>query len=122
MTGGLETAVESSRPVAYISIGNSDNKLPQQRWSTFATFVRRAVTQAAREPGGEILFEGYSLPNAPYQNACWALALPYDQTAVAQLKADLADLGGHFDQDSVGYAVAPVTEFLGHPKAAEQAA
>lgn len=111
----------SRRPVAYISIGNTDNKLTQQRWASFCTFTRAAVLRTANQPGGDILFEGYSTPDAPWQNACWALGLPYGQEDVAALKRELADIAHHFDQDSIAYALAPVTEFLGHPQVADAA-
>lgn len=102
----------SSSPVAYIGIGNSDNKLPQARWATFSSFVRAAVSNAARLPGGEQLGEWYSLPNAGHQNACFALRLPHDPAAVDKLKDDLRELGRFFDQDSVAWTEAPATEFL----------
>lgn len=110
----------STSPVAYIGIGNTDGKLSQARWGTFSSFVRAAVSAAGREPGGEVLGEWYSLPNAGFQNACFALRLPTDPATVDKLKDDLRELGRFFDQDSVAWACAPVTEFLSRAGTADQ--
>lgn len=102
----------SRSPIVYIGIGNTDGKLSQTRWATFSSFARAAVSAAAREPGGEVIGEWFSLPNAGFQNACFCVRLPTDQAVVDKLKDDLAELGRFFDQDSVAWAVAPQTEFL----------
>jgi len=48
---------------------NSDDKLSQEQWSGFVQQVRITLAQRARETHGE----WYSLPDQPYQNACFCM-------------------------------------------------
>jgi hypothetical protein len=96
---------------AYITIGNSDNKLTQAQWSEFRHAVDLAVSQAAAE-GACVQFHGYSLPAAPWQNAMWAIELPDDLPLVRQeLRHRVAQLAWIYNQDSIAWAQADV-EFL----------
>lgn len=90
----------------YASIGNSDDKLSQQRWHEFWVAFRNAVTEAAARVHGEWL----SIGCAPYQNACICADIP--AAKVADLKACLAELAADFRQDSIAWAEAR-TEFIG---------
>jgi hypothetical protein len=114
-----------STPVVYIGIGNSDNRLTQQRWSDFVSRVEyhvhtfthwTRITGAGLTPSGgaKVVWEGFSAPASPYQNACWCVSIPADASDddVTALKATLAACAVRFDQDSIAWAVAPVTELL----------
>lgn len=99
--------------VAYISIGNSDDKLPQAEWADFVRRVGYAVQMASEVAGGAVHGRWLSEPSSPWQNACWALQLPVNTTYVARLRATLAALAVEYRQDSIAWAVAPDTEFIG---------
>jgi len=89
----------------YVSIGNSDDKLPQARWHEYWIALRELVVRYAVEVHGEWL----SIPVSPYQNACLCFdVLPDDVTPV---KRELAGLAGRFGQHSIAWAEAQ-TEFL----------
>jgi hypothetical protein len=88
-------------PIAvYVSIGNSDDKLPQARWHEFWVEFRRTVVHHASQVHGEWL----SIGCAPYQNACICLELPAGNAN--GLKIDLATLAAEFGQDSIAWAEA----------------
>lgn len=89
----------------YVSIGNSDDKLPQADWSAFVQQFMIAV----RHRASRIYGEWYSLPNTIYQNAC--IAAEVNDPDVPLLRSELARLREAHHQDSVASAVAE-TEFL----------
>lgn len=99
---------------AYITIGNSDNKLTQAQWAEYVKLVYRAVSEAVAG-GAAVHFDGYSLSSSPWQNAAWALGLPDEPRAhartVARLRSELGELAGAYNQDSIAWAEATV-EFL----------
>jgi hypothetical protein len=101
----------------YASIGNSDDKLSQQDWARFCeAFANRVNTFASRIYG-----RWFSAPDAPFQNACVAFEIHDD--AIPGLQETLEDAAVRFGQDSIAWAVAPATRFLGPgggPPAAEQ--
>lgn len=84
----------------YVSIGNSDDKLTQARWSAFHKYVNAAVRTVACHVYGNWLSE----PSTPWQNSCIAFAITPDR--VPQLKARLRALAGEFGQDSIAWAQA----------------
>jgi hypothetical protein len=98
--------------VVYISVGNSDDKLPQARWATFVREVRRAVGQTGSYDGGQVHGDWYSSPTAQWQNACWCLQLPDDPLATKALRTYLSQLAAEYGQDSIAWAPAAQTEFL----------
>lgn len=49
-----------------IQIGNSDNKLTQREWSSFCKEIDSIVSNTI-----PVHFSGHSLPDKPWQNACW---------------------------------------------------
>jgi hypothetical protein len=88
----------------YISIGNSDDKLPQARWADFLTDMDGAIREHAIEVHGE----WHSLPDAPWQNACWCVVIAEPRplaSAVTRIRAN-------YGQESAAWAEAPVTHFI----------
>lgn len=96
--------------VAYVSIGNSDNKLSQSQWALFVQSVRRLLDDD--EHHVQIVFEGFAHPDSTWQNACWGLLLPNDRGPVELLRWRLARVAGLFRQDSIAWAEAERTEFI----------
>ena len=90
----------------YVSVGNSDDKLSQEQWSGFVQQVRITLSGRARETHGE----WYSLPDQPYQNACFCVV--FADTDVPLVKQELAKLREAWGQDSVAWAEVPVTQFI----------
>lgn len=93
---------------AYISIGNSDDKLGQHEWSVFW----RQVNNIIQNCPARIHFSGMAIPNAPWQNALWVLEL--DGVDVQQLRRDLNALRIAHQQDSIAwvYAYEDNAEFI----------
>lgn len=89
-----------ARITVYVSVGNSDDKLSQAQWSTFCQVVDNRVRRYAD------VIHGYwhSLPNAPWQNACWCAEVR--QSEAVKLKNRLQDACADFEQDSIAWAVA----------------
>jgi hypothetical protein len=90
----------------YVCIGNSDDKLSQQRWSAFYGQVSAAVRALAERIYGEWL----SAPASQWQNAC--IGFTITQTAASNLRDDLRALAGHFGQDSIAWSEVPADELL----------
>jgi hypothetical protein len=98
--------------IVYVSIGNSDDKLPQAEWSRFVREVDSSVRHHADAVHGFWL----SPPDAQWQNACWCVE--YQQldvwpTQVDEQKRWLGRVAQTYRQDSIAWAEAPTTEFLG---------
>jgi hypothetical protein len=102
-----------SYAVVYISIGNSDDKLTQSSWSAYVEDVDHVIRVAAEAPLGTVHGFWLSPSAGEWQNACWALQLPAATNAIYTLKHELAAIAVAFDQDSIAWAVAPDTEFIG---------
>jgi hypothetical protein len=90
----------------YVSIGNSDNKLTQDRWSTYQRVTRALLRKHALEIHGE----WYSAPTAGYQNACFCVV--FDDDTAELVKMRLAEIREDYRQDSVAWAEVPVTLFV----------
>jgi hypothetical protein len=88
----------------YASIGNSDDKLSQARWSQFVWAFRDCMGRFASVVYGEWL----SAPDSSYQNACVAIATEIP----LMLKAALATLAEEYGQDSIAWAEVAETEFI----------
>lgn len=86
---------------AYVTIGNSDDKLSQAAWSAFCDDVTFAVTDCARH-GGKIHAACFSMPSVPWQNAVWALEAEND--AADKLRIRLRRLAHRYRQDSIAWA------------------
>lgn len=96
--------------VAYIVIGNSDNKLTQKEWSEFCEAVDDAIRRKAG-PRMKIHGEWYSESSSQYQNACWSVEC-FDKYIVDGLKERLAFLAKEFKQDSIVWAPVANPEFI----------
>ncbi len=90
----------------YASVGNSDDKLTQQRWHEFWVRFRRKVLDYAERCHGEWL----SIGCAPYQNGC--ICFEITPVTAQSLKAELRIVAAEFGQDAITWAEAQ-TEFLG---------
>jgi hypothetical protein len=88
----------------YISIGNSDDKLTQKEWSSFAIDTAGAV----RKWGSQLHGEWLSLPHAQFQNACWCLEILEDD--MDGLRGELARLATQYQQDAIAWAEATFFE------------
>jgi hypothetical protein len=91
---------------AYVSIGNSDDKLTQAQWSEFHEIFVALIRKAATQIFGDWL----SASNAKWQNAC--VAFEINAEAAGRLKHALANLAAEFNQDSIAWAETAGTEFL----------
>jgi len=87
----------------HISIGNSDDKLSQVKWSEFIVAIETAICTCCSTTYGFWL----SVPSAPWQNACWAVE-PSDQNTFREI---LSHLAAEYGQESIAWAESP-TEFL----------
>ncbi|MEV4806787.1 hypothetical protein AB0K18_42905 [Nonomuraea sp. NPDC049421] len=89
----------------YVSIGNSDDKLPQAEWADFVTQVGYLMHKYCRVMHGFWL----SPSDWRWQNACWCIEVT--PATAAQLRAQLSDLCRRFRQDSIAWAEA-TTDFI----------
>jgi len=89
----------------YISIGNSDDKLGQREWCSFVARMDEAVAQEADHIHGR----WFSLPDAPWQNACWCVEV--SKGSGARLREAVASARGYYRQDSATWAETTV-EFI----------
>jgi len=94
-----------STKTVYVSIGNSDNKLPQAEWYYFACEVKIVAEMYSRAWHGTWSSETLSA----YQNAvfCFEVHPAHVETA----KDRLRELATRYGQDSIAWAEAE-TEFL----------
>jgi len=96
--------------IVYISIGNSDDKLPQADWAMFHSAVDGVIRRVGRRVHGAWV----SPSTDPWQNACWCVELDEDAVGDAVwLRGQLANLAVAYQQDSIAWAEAPTTDFLG---------
>jgi hypothetical protein len=109
---GLWKAVErmTGTITAYISIGNSDDKLSQREWAAFIQQVNGLVQRVESIYGGKTHGVWASLPYSEYQNACWCIEI--EPEVAKTLKLTLARYAAMFRQDSIAWAEA-VTHFIG---------
>jgi hypothetical protein len=89
----------------YASIGNSDDKLTQARWSEFHDKVTTAVRGLALQVYGDWT----SASVDPWQNACIAFEIGWETSE--RLQRDLGELAAEYDQDSIAWAEAD-TRFI----------
>lgn len=90
----------------YASIGNSDDKLTQYRWGVYVQSFLNTIRRHASQVHGE----WYSAPDAPWQNACCCFEVTPDSAIT--IRQDLNELRILHEQDSIAWAVAPLTEFI----------
>lgn len=91
---------------AYITIGNSDNKLSQQDWSAYCYLVEKLVQSYATH----VFFMGYTLPNGDYQNACFSFATTPE--VMTMIRGSLRNVARQFRQDSIALAVVGEVEMV----------
>jgi hypothetical protein len=94
---------------AYVTIGNSDDKLGQAAWSAFCDDVTYAVNSAAQD-GGRVHAACFSSPAVPWQNAIWCVELGNDRAEA--LQTALRRLAHRYRQDSIAYAEVDRVDFL----------
>lgn len=82
-----------------ILIGNSDNKLTQEMWSAFCSALEQEIAEAQ----SRIHFSGYSLPNKPWQNACWVIEVVETEWII--LRAELSRLARLYLQSEIAILV-----------------
>ncbi len=96
-----------------ISIGNSDDKLPQREWARFISAMRSLLKTSSFKI--TIHGEWFSAPDAQWQNANWCIEMPTatgaDFEQINALKAQLRLMAGSYDQDSIAFTPGLV-EFL----------
>lgn len=91
--------------IVHIAIGNTDNKLSQEAWAAYC----EEVSDACQLWHLTIHGSWFSLPNAPWQNACWALEV--HPSARDSLRRDLVQIAARYWQDSIAWNESE-TEFL----------
>jgi hypothetical protein len=91
----------------FVSIGNSDDKLSQEDWSLYVGRVNETLQSWADNVHGN----WRSLPDDPWQNACWAVE--FGAFDPQRAKVDLEEIAREFDQDSILWAEAQV-EFISY--------
>lgn len=96
-----------NRPVTiYLSIGNSDNNLTQGEWADYCRLIAVTVDRSSLQTHGE----WYSLPNSPFQNACWCFET--NEQWLPGLRAELRARAGQFRQESISLAIIVSQEFI----------
>ena len=90
----------------YVSIGNSDDKLTQAEWSQYVVEIIARVVSIGHAHGA-----WYSLPHAPYQNACWCVEFDNAED-LAEGREVATEVRRKWRQDSIAWAEAPRTEFI----------
>jgi hypothetical protein len=91
----------------HVAIGNSDNRLTQQEWSSYFHEVDLLVRSAAPHIHGTWL----SASESPYQNACWGFELSETGWYRRRVQDALREIAGRYGQDSVAWNESE-TEFL----------
>lgn len=92
-----------------IMIGNSDNKLTQQKWSEFVDKTRNLTRASLQNPNLNPYFMGGSPYDSPYQNACFVVGCPKEYLQILRIK--LSELANNYNQDAIAL-LAGTTEFV----------
>ncbi len=87
----------------YVSIGNSDDRLTQARWSSLTVELHNVAAEYASETHGF----WYSAPGVMWQNACMCIEIPPANVEAAQ--RELRRLAAEYGQDSIVWAEATTT-------------
>lgn len=92
-----------------VQIGNSDDKLSQQKWSQYCYIVGETIKLWANE----VHFSGGSEASAPWQNKAWVFVLSDDEqdAKLSRLKAKLIEYRTDFNQLSIAWTEGE-TEFI----------
>lgn len=81
-----------------IQIGNSDDKLTQKEWSAYVKKIERAIIKHA----SEVHFSGFSVGDAPWQNAAWVF-VPDPEGFTKYLPERLREIRTEYRQDSIAW-------------------
>lgn len=92
--------------IVYISIGNSDDELTQAEWSQYAVEIITRVVSIGATHGA-----WYSLPNTPYQNACWCVEFG-SAADLTEGREVATEVRKKWRQDSIAWAEVPETQFI----------
>lgn len=85
-----------------VQIGNTDNKLTQADWANFYNRCNNLVSDY-----GIVHFSGTSLPNSPWQNACFVI----EMSSMDDLYYQLGILAKSFKQNNIALTIGD-TEFV----------
>lgn len=91
---------------AYITIGNSDDKLSQSEWSQFCKDLEFIAAGVERTRWGT----WYSAPDAPWQNMCVCISMHVDY--LGALRGNLASIAKKWRQDTIALALVAETELV----------
>lgn len=91
---------------AYVSIGNSDDKLTQKEWADFVADVDRIF--ATHYPEVHVHGRWFSAPDVEWQSACWAIEYRAI-SASASLRSLLRTVTATYRQESIAWADATTT-------------
>lgn len=80
-----------------IQIGNSDDKLPQKKWSEFMALIHHKIKRYAHE----LHFTGHSHPAEKWQN--WCCVFTIDERKANDLAQELKHCRAVFDQESLAW-------------------
>jgi hypothetical protein len=96
----------------YVTIGNSDGRLSQPRYSHFYSDVDHAIRSRASKVFGAWIS---SSVDSHGPNACWSFTLnePFEAVAAA-LKSRLSAIAAEYEQEAIVYTITPV-EMIGPP-------
>lgn len=83
----------------YVSIGNSDNKLSQQKWALFC----HQLTEYVARNSTNIYGVWHSLPNDSYQNMCIGFETKQDRSLIIKVLEAMAE---DYNQDSIALSEA----------------
>lgn len=100
------STTEQAGTTAYISIGNSDDKLTQAEWSQYVVEIIARVVSIGHTHGA-----WFSLPHTPYQNACWCVEFDTAED-LAEGREVAAEVREKWRQDSIAWAQVTETEFI----------
>lgn len=82
-----------------IQIGNSDDKLSQGQWADYSQKVANSIGAYAEE----IHFSGFSVGDAPWQNAAWVIVIDNEYLQEERLRNELTIFRKEFKQDSIAW-------------------
>lgn len=88
-----------------IQIGNSDDKLSQERWSHYWETVDGDISDFAEETHFSASSHGW----APWQNHCWVICVK--ESNIPSLINRLTEIRKSFDQDSIAITIGD-TQFI----------
>ncbi len=101
-----------AQPITYtVQIGNSDDKLSQERWSEYINGLGLVLAELETDltDGCDIHFFGFSNPAGQWQNVCAVFNVAATGEVNLLIRQKLADLAAEFGQDSIALTVGSTT-------------